>query len=437
MLKALRVRLHKNKYPSRYELLQPLLQQQNLKQTQLLEKQQRDRTNMLAFAVKHTDYYKNRYADLLPENLIEFDFERLPILGKDDVVNNRDAMLADAADKNNIRLGYTGGSTGKPLSFYYDNYKMELMRAGMCRSYMWSGWRPGDRILNFWGAKQDIRTHNLKSYYHDYIAAEKTIGAWEYGEIELHKWAHYIKHYRPVLLQGYASILADVANFIIAHKIRMPKSLKGVYSTAEVLYDWQREDMQAAFNCPVYNQYGCREIPNIGVECSHCNMHTFTYMVYLESINIDNEDKLIITSLTNFLMPMIRYENGDNGKLKEGQCACGSSFPMMEMGICRSNDFIKTRSGKKIAPSYFNRLLDGLSKIQQYQFIQTELDSLTLNIESTSKLDSDLLRGIREKIINDIDQDMRVEIKYVDKIRRSKSGKHRFVICAIPAKTAT
>lgn len=396
-----------------------------------MQQQMQDRLNMVHFARNHTLYYKNRYAGLLPEKLHDLDFKSLPILSKNDIVNQRDAMLSDNSDKNNIRLGYTGGSTGKPLSFYYDTHKMELMRAGMCRSYMWSGWRPGDKILNFWGAKQDLKTQNLKSYYTDYIAAEKTIAAWEYGETELYKWTQYIKRYRPVLLQGYASILADVAGFIIENKISMPKSLKGVYSTAEVLYDWQREAMQVAFNCRVYNQYGCREIPNIGVECAHGNMHIFTDMVYLESVNIEHEDKLVITSLTNFLMPMIRYENGDNGKLKEGQCGCGSAFPMMEMGVCRSNDFIQTRSGKKIAPSYFNRLLDGFSEIQQYQFIQTDLDSITLNIESASKLDSDFLRGIQEKIVNDVDRDMCVEIKYVDKIKRSTSGKHRFVICAI------
>lgn len=386
---------------------------------------------MIRFASHHTLYYKNRYAGLLPENLHDLDFASLPILSKNDIVHQREAMLADNADKNNIRLGHTGGSTGKPLSFYYDTHKMELMRAGMCRSYMSSGWQPGDKILNFWGAKQDIKANKPGARYADYIAAEKTIGAWEYGEAELYKWTQYIKHYRPVLLQGYASILADVANFIIENKIRMPKSLRGIYSTAEVLYDWQRERLQTAFNCHVYNQYGCREIPNIGIECTHGNMHIFTDMVYLESVTIGHEDKLVITSLTNFLMPMIRYENGDNGRLKSGQCACGSAFPMMEMGVCRNNDFIKTRGGKKIAPSYFNRLLDGLSEIQHYQFIQTELDLLTLNIESASKLDSVRVDSIREKIINDIDRDMRVEIKYVDKIKRSTSGKHRFVICAI------
>lgn len=32
---------------------------------------------------------------------------------------------------------------------------------------------------------------------------------------------------------------------------------------------------------------------------------------------------------------------------------------MMEMGLCRSNDLIRTPSGKRIYPSYFIHLLDG------------------------------------------------------------------------------
>lgn len=431
MFEVAKVRLHKNRHPARYQLLPTLLQRQILTREELLQQQMQDRLDMVHFSSHHTLYYRNRYAGLLPDDLHDLDFESLPILSKNDIVHQREAMLADNADKNNIRLGHTSGSTGKPLSFYYDTHKMELMRAGMWRSYMLSGWQPGDKILNFWGAKQDIKANKPGARYTDYIAAEKTIAAWEYGEAELYRWAQYIKHYRPVLLQGYASILADVARFIIENKIRMPKSLRGIYSTAEVLYDWQRERLQTAFNCHVYNQYGCREIPNIGIECAHGNMHIFTDMVYLESATIGHEDKLVITSLTNFLMPMIRYENGDNGTLKPGQCTCGSAFPMMEMGVCRSNDFIKTRGGKKIAPSYFNRLLDGLSEIQHYQFIQTELDVLTLNIESASRLGAGRVDSIRKKIITDIGRDMRLEIKYMKKIKRSSSGKHRFVICAI------
>lgn len=433
-MRHLKYWLHKRARPTRYQLLSALLEQQKLTQSQLLKKQEQDLTKIIEFAKRHTNYYKNRYVDVLFESRDMRNIQKLPILSKDELVAHREAMLSDLADRENIRLGYTGGSTGKPLSFYYDTYKMELMRAGMCRSYMLSGWQLGEKILNFWGAKQDIKNSSLKNRYDNFIAAEQTIGAWEYGEAELNNWARYIKTYQPVLLQGYASILADVAKHVIENKMVMPKNMKGVYSTAEILYDWQRDLMEQAFSCKVYNQYGCREIPNIGVECQQGNMHVFTDMVYLESVTKNNEDKLLITSLTNYLMPMIRYENGDNGKIKQGQCACGSALPMMEMGVCRSNDFIKTRSGKKIAPSYFNRLLDGISEINQYQFVQTKLDKIELNINASTKLDAERVHSIKEKINKDLGSNMQLEIHYLNKINRTRSGKHRFVICALAEK---
>lgn len=131
------------------------------------------------------------------------------------------------------------------------------------------------------------------------VAAEHTIAAYEYTEAQRHDWASAIRSYQPVLLQGYASILAELAKFVIENRVSMPRTLLGVFSTAEVLYGWQRELMEQAFGCKVFNQYGSREIPNIACECRHGNQHVFTDMVYLESLDIDDEERLVITGIGN------------------------------------------------------------------------------------------------------------------------------------------
>ncbi|MHB9101135.1 MAG: phenylacetate--CoA ligase family protein [Sulfuricella sp.] len=421
--------LHKNRHRERFALLDGLLRNQTLTREQLLGKQQNDLSAIINYAFTNVPYYREKYAQAVRNEANEFAVSSLPILHKDEVIQHRDEMLARGFDRNRLRIGNTGGSTGKPVSFYYDAYKGELMRAGMCRSYMGSGWKPGQKILNFWGARQDIKGgSSFGKIVNDAVAAEKTIAAYEYTEAQLHDWAGTIRSYQPVLLQGYASILAELAGYIIDHKIRMPNTLLGVFSTAEVLYGWQRELIERAFQCQVFNQYGSREIPNIACECRHGNQHIFTDMVYLESVNFGHEDRLAITSLTNRVMPFIRYEIGDSGRLKEGDCACGSPFPMMEMGLCRSNDIIKTRSGKSIYPAYFIHLLDGLAKIKQYQFIQSEPDKITLNLVSPSGLSAETLNSLRARVRGDVDENMVLEINHVDEIRRTLSGKHRFVI---------
>ncbi len=110
----------------------------------------------------------------------------LPVLTKQTVLEQRDVMVAGGLDQAGLKLGYTGGSTGKPLAFYYTDEKTEHMRAGMMRSYRWAGWRPGDRVLNFWGAQQDIRKPRKPGdRLRRYAAAEQTLGAYEYNETDL------------------------------------------------------------------------------------------------------------------------------------------------------------------------------------------------------------------------------------------------------------
>lgn len=419
MLEGLRHALHRHQRPARYAQLAELLSNQRLNRAQVLAKQRADLAAIVDFARAHVPYYRTRYANLTG-------FGDLPILTKPDVVAHLDALLADTADRNEAKIGYTGGSTGKPLAFWYDDTKHELMRAGMMRSYMGSGWQPGQKILNFWGARQDTVAGGVfGAGWSDFIAAERTIAAYEYTERQLREWTDFIRSYQPVLLQGYATILAELARFVIDERIAMPRSLIGIYSTAEVLEDWQRELMERAFACKVFNQYGSREIPNIACECRHGHMHVFTDMVYFESTA---DERLLVTSLTNRLMPMIRYENGDSGRLIDGECNCGWPFPLMAMGMCRQNDLIRTSGGKTVHPSAFNRLLYGVTQIRQYQWRQMAPDRMLLSVVASPALSDEHVNELRARLRAEVDAGMELDVRHVEEIPRTASGKHRFVI---------
>lgn len=428
MIDRLRHWLQRRQLPGRFAQLDALLRTQAMSREAVLAKQRADLRAIVADAVRDTDYYRDRYAGLDLDG--DFDLRDLPILTKQEVTAHRDAMLARDADRSAVKLGHTGGSTGTPLAFWYDAAKHELMRAGMMRSYMMSGWRPGMKILNFWGAARDARAGGVFGG-RSFVAAERTVSAREYTEQQLHDWAREIQAWRPALLQGYASILAELARYVIDNGMVMPRSLIGVYSTAEVLDAQQRADMERAFGCKVFNQYGSREVPNIACECRHGNMHVFTDMVYLESLGMDGEDRLLVTSLTNRLMPFIRYDIGDSGRLKPGECACGSPFPMMEMGLCRQNDLIRTPSGKHVHPSVFHHLLDGFDQVRQFQFVQEAPTRIVLNLVAEGELSAEQAAAARDRLRRGVDARMELDLNYVAEIPRTDSGKHRFVICRL------
>ena len=427
MIAKLRHALHRRQQPARYVHVHDLLETQALGREAVLAKQQHDLERIVRFAAAHAPYYGETLAPLLHHD--GFDFARLPILGKDDVVRRLNDLLVRGTDQARVKLGHTGGSTGKPLAFWYDDAKHELMRAGMMRSYMFSGWRPGQKILNFWGARQDVAAGGVfGTQLGDFIAAERTIAAHEYTEAQLRTWARIIQTYRPTLLQGYASVLSEVARFVLSARVAMPNTLIGIYSTAEVLTQAQRERMEQAFGCKAFNQYGSREIPNIACECQRGNMHVFTDMVYLESVGIEGEDRLLVTSLTNRLMPFIRYDIGDTGRLLEGECDCGLPFPLMEMNMCRQNDLILTRSGMTVHPSYFNRLLYGMTQIRQYQWVQRGLASLELNLVADRPLSLETRASLEMQLRSEVDADLTLDVNYLDHIPKTSSGKHRFVM---------
>lgn len=414
----MRAWLHRRQRPRRYAFLNELLATQALSRDRLLRKQRDDFAAMIRFTRENTAYYAETLRDI-PDDA---DIAALPILTKDDVRTHLTELLARGHDPVTTPVGHTGGSTGKPLAFFYDETKHELMRAGMMRSYIMSGWRPGQKILNFWGARQDTAAGGIfgGAAWDDWISAETTLPAHEISAAKLAEWTHFIQHYRPVLLQGYASILAALARFVIDEKLPIPYSLIGVYSTAEVLGDADREVIERAFGCKVFNQYGSREIPNIACECRHGRMHVFTDMVWLESL----EGRLLVTSLTNRLMPMIRYENGDAGELLEGECACGASFPLMKMGLCRQNDFILAPGGKRLHPSFFNRLLYGRTQVAQYQFVQEIPGAVTLRLTGVP-LPGDVAALMTHQVAV---EGLALKIETVPDIERTMSGKHRFVI---------
>lgn len=431
MIEDLRQRLHRRRYPARYAHLQALLANQALDRAALLARQARDRAEIVAWAAAHTDFYAERLGPG-PAGLDPAAFARLPILTKDDVRARLDDLL-DRDARGRAQIGHTGGSTGQPLAFWYDEAKHELMRGGMMRSYMLSGWRPGQKILNFWGARQDVVAggvfgRKVGEGLGDFVAAEKTVPAWEYSTANLDAWARTVQSYRPTLLQGYASALTELARHVLARGLKMPGSLIGVYSTAEVLDEAQRELMLRAFNCKVFNQYGSREVPNMACECRHGNMHVFTDMVYLETLPQDGEDRLLVTSLTNRLMPFIRYDIGDSARLLEGECGCGLGFPLMAMGMCRRNDLIRTRDGKRIHPSYFNRLLYGQTQVRQYQWRQRDVSRIDLNLVAPQALPEAEVARLAHQIRTELDPELALVVHYVDEIPRTASGKHRYVI---------
>jgi phenylacetate-CoA ligase len=389
---------------------------------------------LIRYAYQNTRYYHELFDAVgLGEKILKgtVNWKDIPIINKRDLQNSASDMVSSVVKPSAVFMNYTGGSTGEPVRIYYDMNTLEFMFASARRYYQWCGWRQGEKILNFWGAKQDLRVQaTFRRRVSEYIWNERTLNAYQFDIAILRYWESQLIEYSPVILQGYPSVMSQFAKYVKEHGKKMPR-LKGIYSTAETLLPWQRTLMEEVFQCKVYNQYGSREIVSVACECSAGSMHWFPDMVQVE-VNNPGEDgtgALILTSLTNRAMPFVRYEIGDIGAIKAGNCVCGSEFPMLEMGICRMNDLITTSDGRLVYPGFFNRLLDGMVTKGRYQFRQVTRDRIELYVEREGATGVEQrLEGLAKRIKQELDPQMNLVVRIVDQIQTTKSGKHRFVV---------
>lgn len=364
------------------------------------------------------------------------DLTYIPILKKEMIRDNLTQFKATNIQERDLLLNHTGGSTGKPLSFYSDRDLFEKMEAGFMRSLNWAGYRFGDPMVYIWGAQRDLKgLGSLKYQVKSFLSNKYYIGAYKYSPEDMERWLSFLKKKKIKFIYGYASVLSYFSHFIKSEKFEAPK-MKAIFTSAERLLPEMRKSIGEVFNCKVYDQYGSREVICIASECEEGNMHILTDFVHVEfikdeTLRMENPPyKIIVTSFVNLGTPFIRYDIGDYAFPKEGNCDCGRSFPLMEMSIGRINEHILTSDGRLIYPSYFIHLLDGIGGIQNFQFRQKNLRQMELYIvgDKIELAEKKRIDNLEKKIKNELDPGMSLWISYVNVIPPASNGKHQYIV---------
>ena len=154
-----------------------------------------------------------------------------------------------------------------------------------------------------------------------------------------------------------------------------------IFTSGELLDAVTRRGIEAGFGAPVFDVYGCTEIKEIAWECpAHEGYHLNADTVLVETDPADAPGRLLITSLTNFGMPLLRYQVGDTGELLPGRCSCGRGLPMIRPTLGRIVDYLRLPDGRTLAPYSLTCAVEAIDGMRQYQFVQIAADVIELRI---------------------------------------------------------
>lgn len=404
---------------------------------------------LLAIIINHAyhtvPYYRKMFNELQlrPQDVrTKEDLEKLPVLTRDDVKNHFHELLSTALKKKDRLLlikGHTSGTTGAPLEFFWDRNLCTINNAVHWRQKKWAGIELHEKTAVLLG-RTIVPIHCKNPPFWRYNRPHRTLwlSSFHLTSGNLPLYLKELQRFKPSYIEGYPSTLFILAKFLVSRGQSFP--LKAALTSSETLFPIQRETIENAFECRVFDYYGLAERVVFASECDkHTGHHinsdfSITELVDNNGQRVDAGDIgwIVGTGLHNYAMPLIRYKSSDVTALKPVQCACGRCFPLMEDVTTKAEDIVTTKDGRYISSSVLTHPFKPLINIKESQIIQEDLENLRIKIVRNELYsDEDSLALIYE-MQKRIGSDMKIHLEFVNHIPRAAGGKFRWVISKVP-----
>ena len=382
--------------------------------------------------------YYHKLCDELGINVSDFnsleDLQKLPFLNKEIIRNNIDDLKSKNA-KNLSRFN-TGGSSGEPLIFFIGKERMSHDVAAKWRATRWWNVDLGDKEIVLWGSPIELGTQDYIRLIRDKLIRTKLLSAFELNDKKIEDFLQIIKDTRPAMLFGYPSVMNMMAEYAEKHQINLRNTgIKVAFVTSERLYDYQRQQIESTFNCPVANGYGGRDAGFIAHQCPEGSMHITAEDIIVEIIDNDGnvlpigeQGEIVVTHLATIDFPFIRYRTGDIGILSDEKCACGRGLPVLKEIQGRTTDFIYATDGTAMHGLSLIYILRDVSGVDAFKIIQYQLNQLEVQIKVDHQYQTNSEQQIIAQFKQRLGDSVKVDILYVENISAERSGKYRYVI---------
>jgi phenylacetate-coenzyme A ligase PaaK-like adenylate-forming protein len=377
------------KNDKRFIYYEQLMENLSVSRDEIVSLQKKKIKELINHAYNQTEYYKY----LFDQNNIDYksissyeDIARIPILTKNDIKVNLESIKSNDKFGKSLFRVTSGGSTGEQAVFFKSKYFEEMSRAVWLRNNSIVDWQPHDKSVWIWGSP--IENSKLSKSIIAKVAWKLNrriiLNAYGYSKDDFFNWTDTILKFKPKVLFGYSSIIYELAKFIREQNISFP-SLKIIVSTTEKLL--RRTEIEDAFHCKVFDQYGCREMLSIAIEYKENEM-LLTDDVVLT--HFGSEGELLLTALDSFGFPLINYKVGDigqSGNRKYDYLNHKYPFPSLDLQIGRITENFINFSYKTISTSALSTYLSTLElNIEMHQLIQKNFKEFKINFIVSNSL---------------------------------------------------
>lgn len=250
-----------------------------------------------------------------------------------------------------------------------------------------------------------------------------------------------IKKFKVNTLFGVPSTIVYLSEKI-RNELEIREKIKKIFCLGEKMYEDTYFYLRSIYpNSIIKTKYGCMETAGIGYQCANLEKneyHVFNnrYVEILDNNNnptkLGDKGRIVVTTLDERLVPLLRYETGDIGYFIQEKCICGQHKKLI---IENRMDKVFILASIHLNQDNINKIiLKNTEKHFATQLIikkENQLDMLCIYIVgkniNKNKIYTDILREypdlietIKEKKMNNINI---IETNYQNLIYNKKTGK--------------
>lgn len=427
--------------PLTRRILSAIEQTEWLDQSTLQAMQLSQARHLLMHAISTVPYYRSQLGNMAfdPSSLSTLDdFRRLPILRRQDVQQNYSQLLSDKppASHGRIYRGKTSGSTGRPIHFAGTELMNAFWKAFTIREHLWHN-------RNFSGSFSVIRANAPNNrQFQNWGSA--TSGLYNTGpsytldiRTDIPDQVNWLRDKQPTYLLTYPTNLQGILKHCAAENIRFP-NLKGICTSSETLDPALSDLCKNILGVPLVDWYSAEEVGYIAFQCPASGLyHVQSENLLVEILNEEDKPclageagRIVLTSLVNFAMPLIRYEIGDYA-IAGPSCPCGRGLPTFSRILGRSRNLLILPDGRRYWPMFgFHRWME-LVPIDQMQVIQKTVTHLEVRFASPRALTAEE-EQVLKKIINEtLKYQFSISLIRSPDVLRGSGGKHEDFISEV------
>ncbi len=432
------LKLYRERYFAPWkQFVDSLLKSECLSEEQIVELQKNKLLKLLDSARNHTKYYSSILPDMDPhdtsitqENILQ----SIPILEKDTFRANPLPFLSKKYNRKQLVKINTSGTTGAPMTIYLTPSARKMNYAFFERSKKWAGIDGFERNITFAGRLVVPPSQQHPPYWRTNIFLRNSLfSSYHISRMTISSYLSEIRRIQPYFIDTYPSAIYPIAIYALKKGI-IDIRPKAIITSAETLLEHQRDVIEEAFECKIYDQYGSAEQVVFVCQCEYGSYHLNPEFGCLEVVDNNNNPvelgqlgEFVCTGFTNDAMPLIRYKIGDMGILSKNKCSCGRNFPVIEKIIGRMDDILLTPEGKYIGR--LDPIFKGMSNsIKETQIIQQAPDFVEILIVKGVNYSGNDGQSVITELKKRMGEGVTFKIKYVDEIPRSSNGKFRAVV---------